>query len=974
MCPLLLSLNRTLCLTESVRTYKDGRLKPDAFSDVRILGQPPGVCALLVAFNRYHNWVVEELAANNEDDRFPSVESLKLKFKDQQYREKVVKRDEDLFQTGRLITCGLYVNIILGDYLRTILNLNSNPVNSNWTLDPRKAFEGEHIFDQKGIPMGMGNQVSAEFNFVYRWHCAVSNRDQKWMEEFIPKKIMEGRIQHWSEASPDELRRSMIYWAIKQKEQDPEDRTFEDAEGKDIPRQENKQFPDDPLIELLCEGTDNVAGAYGARNVPAALKFVENLGIKQGREWGLATFNEFRRFFNLKEFKSFKEINSQPGVAEALETLYGHPDNVELYVGLMVEEAKQPFSPGSGLCPGFTISEAILADAVALVRGDRFYSIEWGPQSLTKWGFAEITVDDNVAGGGALYKLLMRAFPQWYTPNSVYALYPFSTPERTRELVQTGALRNVELNYNRPKRAPLPKAICSWKAVHDVLCDQQRFKVPWGEHTWQMIGRDYMLSGDTAANAKQRVAVNRAMYEPADTLDRVRSFYEAITGKLIYDNRRRLDQGFQIDIVKDIGNLAHATFTAKYFGIPLSGPVWDWESGHWKYSGAEKLYNKLARLFEYVFLDLDPTKSYKHRVTASAEAQKLAHELRRSLHSIRSPGWFGPLKHILDHLDPLNSFGKGLAARLLGSGKDVEQVVWEVIPTAAAASATQAQAWGQMIEVYFRDENKHHWHEIVRLAKSDSHESFELLRKYVLEGFRLSPAASGVIRVAATAATIPDGQENGQAREVNVGPGEPLFLSFIEAGLDPEKFPNPQEINPHRPEESYIHHGWGPHSCLGQKIVPVAAAAMLRVFARECSDPQRTPGPAGKMKRRDFKVALPAIGADKRENWKGFPQFMAEDGSEWKNFPTSMKLIYGQPIKATLKHNIVVKNPEGDVIGHVKGHIKGHVHDPMNGGPVGHVNGFVNGQVDGYVVGNVDGHADGHADGHWDNQENGHGN
>lgn len=40
-----------------------------------------------------------------------------------------------------------------------------------------------------------------------------------------------------------------------------------------------------------------------------------------------------------------------------------------------------------------------------------------------------------------------------------------------------------------------------------------------------------------------------------------------------------------------------------------------------------------------------------------------------------------------------------------------------------------------MIEVYFRDENKHHWHEIVRLAKSDSHESFELLRKYVLEGY-----------------------------------------------------------------------------------------------------------------------------------------------------------------------------------------------------------------------------------------------
>lgn len=69
-----------------------------------------------------------------------------------------------------------------------------------------------------------------------------------------------------------------------------------------------------------------------------------------------------------------------------MEALYGHPDNVELYPGLMAEEAKKPFSPGSGLCPGFTISETILSDAVALVRGDRFYSVEYGPQSLTSFG------------------------------------------------------------------------------------------------------------------------------------------------------------------------------------------------------------------------------------------------------------------------------------------------------------------------------------------------------------------------------------------------------------------------------------------------------------------------------------------------------------------------------------------------------------------------------------------------------------
>ena len=51
--------------------------------------------------------------------------------------------------------------------------------------------------------------------------------------------------------------------------------------------------------------------------------------------------------------------------------MYKDINNLELHVGLQAEEAK-PVMPGAGLCPGYTISRTILADAVALVRGDRF--------------------------------------------------------------------------------------------------------------------------------------------------------------------------------------------------------------------------------------------------------------------------------------------------------------------------------------------------------------------------------------------------------------------------------------------------------------------------------------------------------------------------------------------------------------------------------------------------------------------------
>lgn len=47
-----------------------------------------------------------------------------------------------------------------------------------------------------------------------------------------------------------------------------------------------------------------------------------------------------------------------------------------LKVGLQAEETKPPI-PGAGLCPGYTISRAILADAVCLTRGDRFLTVDF---------------------------------------------------------------------------------------------------------------------------------------------------------------------------------------------------------------------------------------------------------------------------------------------------------------------------------------------------------------------------------------------------------------------------------------------------------------------------------------------------------------------------------------------------------------------------------------------------------------------
>jgi len=116
-------------------------------------------------------------------------------------------------------------------------------------------------------------------------------------------------------------------------------------------------------------------GSFGAKRVPKALKVVEVLGILQARKWQVASLNEFREFFGLKRHETMTDINSDPEIAKQLEDLYTHPDMVELYPGLFVEEVKPTMATGCGICPPYSVGRAVLSDAITLVRSDRFNTI-----------------------------------------------------------------------------------------------------------------------------------------------------------------------------------------------------------------------------------------------------------------------------------------------------------------------------------------------------------------------------------------------------------------------------------------------------------------------------------------------------------------------------------------------------------------------------------------------------------------------
>ncbi len=546
-----------------VRTFQDGKLKADCFSNLRVLGFPPGVgkiCLLgcfsscsglqatgvmLIMFNRFHNYVVQQLAAINDSGRF-------TKPRDDATKAAWTKYDNDLFQTGRLITCGLYINCILKDYVRTILELNRTE--SAWDLDPRDVkLTGPTA---NGTP---GNQVSAEFNLVYRWHSALSKRDDAWTQDQF-KEIFPGREP--SEVSFPELLQGLRRWE-KGFSDDPQQRPF-----ASLQRSQDGSLNDDDLVSILTASIEDEAGAFGARQVPQILRAVEILGIKQARSWNLATLNEFRLFFGLEKHETFESINSDPQVADSLKHLYDHPDFVELYPGLAIEEAKPSMAPGSGLCTNFTISRAILSDAVALVRGDRFYMVDYTPHSLTNWGFNEVKSDVTVDQGHVFSKLFLRAFPNHFQPNSVYAHFPMVVPDENHAIL-TELGQVDKYSWEKPGYIPRPTFIKSYAACKSILENPKDFKVTWGKaiellmhNSGKEYGADFMLSGDSPPNANSRDVMYPALYKSAWETE-VKRFYENITLQLLREHSYKISGKSQVDIVRDVANLAQAHFSAE---------------------------------------------------------------------------------------------------------------------------------------------------------------------------------------------------------------------------------------------------------------------------------------------------------------------------------------------------------------------------------------------------------------------------
>ena len=140
------------------------------------------------------------------------------------------------------------MNITLHDYLRGITNVHHST--STWTIEPRVEILNKDF--SIAVERGVGNQVSAEFNLLYRFHSAVSQRDEKWTGMFF-REIFGDRKPE--DIPIHEFIAGSLAWEAKIPAE-PSKREFGGLKRDP----ETGRFDDDAMVQILKESIEDPAG------------------------------------------------------------------------------------------------------------------------------------------------------------------------------------------------------------------------------------------------------------------------------------------------------------------------------------------------------------------------------------------------------------------------------------------------------------------------------------------------------------------------------------------------------------------------------------------------------------------------------------------------------------------------------------------------------------------------------------------
>ncbi|KDR73404.1 hypothetical protein GALMADRAFT_142500 [Galerina marginata CBS 339.88] len=788
---------------DKVRDKEQGRglLYPDTFSEERLLFLPPATSVLLVVFSRNHNYIANKILKINERQRWsdpPPVDPAQRAL-----------QDEEIFQTAKLVNCGHFMSCIMGDYVAGFLGSSEG---CNWNMDAFDVINGKDL----KVSRGSGNHVSVEFNILYRWHATVSETDEKWTEDVFKQAFGDKPFDQLTLADLGQI--AQVFADVPA---NPAERTF-----AGIQRGPDGRFSDD-LAKIVHIATENPASAFRGRGTPPVLRLVEMMGIEQARQWGLCTMNEFRAFLGLRQFQTFEEWNPDPEIAGAARRLYGHVDNLELYTGLQAEST-MPLTDGSRFACGYTTTRAVLGDAIALVRGDRFYSSDFTPINMTTWGFHDSQRDMN--NEAKEVKLLLRNVPRHFPWNSVYSLFPFFTPPHMQTSLTRQGLQ-AKYDFDAPKTIPVPIVLNTLTGIKTVFSDSSRFKVIYEKFGYGSI----LMFDNPTQHDSDRAYVLHAMFPDKNSIAEHASFFASTIKAKLNETAWSYNgvPGKYVDIVKDViyPTVAHVA-ADKLTGIPLKTKA----NPKGLFTELE-MFEMLATLFTSVHFFGGKTSFALHDASQQAGTVigALAAKSILEVSPAASPNIIGRVAASITSFiwPPNDKLWYPFMSRLAATGKPIDQLLGNLLGVAVGASVNHGHATVNVVDFYLDDARKKERDHIVELVKYNDADSNALLLGYVSEAMRLKPQFEGLWREATVDAVINQGSG---LPPLEVKAGDRLRGSFRNAHLNPLDFPDPTTVNPRRPSSSYATiNGTGFHGCPG---VNYAQKAIVEAGGTEISYPR----------------------------------------------------------------------------------------------------------------------------------------
>jgi len=346
--------------------------------------------------------------------------------------------------------------------------------------------------------------------------------------------------------------------------------------------------------------------------------------------------------------------------------------------------------------------------------------------------------------------------------------------------------------------------VTRFEDVQEVLSRDNVFPVTYKEKM-EVIGDggNFFLGMQNSPEYERDQSHMRTVIRRQDLPQLVQPFIAETAERLV------LASGGSLDVVQQLGRVVPMRLIARYFGCP---PTSEEDLASWS-----------TVMFQYLFTDQDNDPA----VDAAARGA-----------AIQARAW---LDAVIAERKKQDSESDDIVGRCLAlqkakvPGMDDVGIRNNLLGLVIGAIPTTSKCCAQALEELL--ERPAQLREAQEAARSDND---ALLAQYVFEALRFNPNNPGVFRIAAEEYTV----AKDKLHATTIPRGATVIAATQSAMFDERIVDVPNEFRIGRPDYTYLHFGYGLHTCFGQYINRVQIPGVLKPLLKR-NGLRRADGEAG---------------------------------------------------------------------------------------------------------------------------------